>query len=133
MHDAFVMRRLQRERDLTRDLDRLVERHGAALETTRQRAALDELEDEKARGRQLLEAVDRADVRMIERGQHLGLALEACEAFGVVSNRCGQQLQRDVAPEPGIACAIDLAHAASAEQRDDLVRAEDSARHHGYL
>ena len=80
-----------------------------------------ELEDEKSRGRQLLEAVDRADVWMIQRGQHLGFALEACETFGVVSNRRGQQLQRDVAPEPGIACAIDLAHAPSAEQRDDLV------------
>ena len=32
MHDAFVMRRLQRERDLTRDFDRLVQRYGAALE-----------------------------------------------------------------------------------------------------
>src|SRR5262245_10054910 len=121
MHDAFIVRRLQRERDLTRDVDRLVERYGAALETTRQGAALDELEDEKAHGRHLLEAVDRADVRMIERGQYLGLALEACETFGVVSHRCGQKLQRDVAPELGIPCAIDLAHAASAEQRDDLV------------
>src|SRR5262245_29714670 len=121
MHDAFVVRRLQRERDLTRDFDRLVQRYRASLEAIRQGAALDELEDETARRRRLLEAVDRADVRMIERGQHLSLALEACETFGVVSNRCGQKLQRDVAPELGIACAIDLAHAASAEQRDDLV------------
>src|SRR5262245_20072939 len=101
MHDAFVMRRLQRQRDLTRDGDRLVQRYGPSLETTRQSAAFDELEDEKARGRQLLEAVDRADVRMIERSQQLGLALEACETFGVVNNRCGQKLQRDVAPELG--------------------------------
>ena len=35
------MRRLQRERDLTRDFDRLVQRYGAALETIRQGAALD--------------------------------------------------------------------------------------------
>ena len=72
-------------------------------------------------GRRLLEAVDGADVRMIQRGQQLRFALEARDTLGVVGNRCGQQLQRDVAPERGIACAIDLAHAASAEQRDDLV------------
>ena len=66
MHDAFVMRGLERERDLTCDLDRLVERHRTACDARRERAAFGELEDQKAGRWLLLEPVDGADVRMIE-------------------------------------------------------------------
>ena len=131
MHNAFVMGGLQRERDLTRDLGRFVERHRTTLDTIRQGAAFEQLEHQHAAGWRLFESVDGADVRMIERRQQLRLALEARHALGIIGQRRGQQLQRDVAAERGIAGAIDLAHAAGAEQRDDLVRAEDRAWHHG--
>ena len=39
-----------------------------------------------------------------------------------VANASGSTLMRDVAAELGVAGAIDLAHAASAEGADDLVR-----------
>ena len=42
------MRRLEGERDLTRDLERLLQLYGAALETIRQRTAFEKLQDEKA-------------------------------------------------------------------------------------
>ena len=70
------------------------------------------------------EPVDRRDVRMIERGEDLGLALEAGEALGVVCEQVGQDLERDVATELRVARAIDLAHAAGAEQREDFVGTE---------
>ena len=57
---------------------------------------------------------------MIERCEELRFALEARDAFGVIGQCRGQQLQRNVAAERGVARAIDLAHAAGAEQRDDL-------------
>ncbi len=130
MDDAFVMGRLKRERDLTCDLSRLVERYRTARDAIGQRAAFEQLEDEKAARRRLLEPVDGADVRVIERRQQLRLALETRHALGIIGQRRGQQLQRDVAAQRGIAGAIDLAHAAGTEQRDDFVRAEDSAWHH---
>ena len=74
----------------------------------------------------LLEAVDRGDVRMVERREQLRLAPEAGEAFGIGSEELGQDLQRDVAAELRVARAIDLAHAAGAEQGGDPVRAEPS-------
>ena len=40
-----------------------------------------------------------------------------------------QDLDRDVAPELAVARAIDFAHAASSERRDDGVRAELTADH----
>ena len=64
---------------------------------------------------------------MIERGEDFGFALEAREAVGIVRERVGQDLDRDVALQPRVARAIHLAHAAGAEQRVDFVRAEASA------
>ena len=40
----------------------------------------------------VLDAVDRGDVRMIERGEHLRFALEAREAVGIVGDRGGSTL-----------------------------------------
>ena len=54
---------------------------------------------------------------MIQRGEDLRLAPEPGEALGIEREGVGQHLQRDVAAEVRIAGAIDLAHAAGAEQR----------------
>ena len=67
------------------------------------------------------------DVRVIQRGERLRLAREAGEAIGIGSERLRQDLDRDVAIEPRVARAIDLAHAAGAEQRDDFVDVETRA------
>src|SRR5207244_664239 len=67
------------------------------------------------------------DVLMVERGQGLRLALEARGAAGIVAQRVGQCLDRDVAVQARIAGAIHLAHAARADLGDDLVDAEPSA------
>ena len=45
----------------------------------------------------VLEPVDRTDVRMVERREHLRFALETGEAIGIARERIGQDLQRDVA------------------------------------
>jgi len=58
---------------------------------------------------------------VVERGEELRLALEARHALMVAGERFGQQLEGDLASEPRVARAPDLAHAARAEERDDLV------------
>ena len=62
----------------------------------------------------------------------LRLALEARERVGVGREPRRQHLDRDVALEPRVARAIDLAHAARAEGRRDLVGAEASAGRHAH-
>ena len=57
----------------------------------------------------------------------LRFALEPREPIGVGGERLGQDLDRDVAIQLRVARAIDLAHAAGAEGRQDLVRAEAGA------
>ena len=74
--------------------------------------------------RTFFETVDRRDVRMIQRRKRLCFACEPGKPIGVVRERVREDLQGDVAIEPGIARAIDLAHPAFADQRGDLVDTE---------
>jgi len=70
-------------------------------------------------------------VRMVERREDVGLALEPGEALGVAGEGIGEQLEGDVAPELGIPRAIHLTHPTRAEQADDLVRTESGAGSQG--
>ena len=69
----------------------------------------------------------RGDVRMIQRRERLRFALEARQAIGIVRERIGQNLDRDLATERRVRRAIDLAHPAFADRRDDFVDAEAGA------
>ena len=66
---------------------------------------------------------------MVERGEQARFAREAGAALGIGGEVRRQDLDRDVAPELAVARAIDLAHAAGAERRDDRVGAELTADH----
>ena len=90
-------------------------------ELVRQRLALDQLQDERSQSVALLDAVDRADVRMIQRREEACLALEAREAIRIGSERCGQDLDGDIAPKLRIARPIHFTPRARAQGRDDLV------------
>ena len=54
-------------------------------------------------------------------------AIEALAELRIGRERVRQDLDRDRAIEPRVARPVDLAHAAGAEGRDDLVRAEARA------
>ena len=64
---------------------------------------------------------------MIDGGERFRLASEAVEPSAIACDIGWQHFEGHVAPKPRIARAIDLAHAAGAEQREDFVEAEVSA------
>ena len=117
----FLVRRIERVGDLPRPAQRLLEWHGPARQPLGQRLALDQLENERRVAAALLEAVQHADVRVIERRQHARFPLEARQPIGIGGQRPRQHLDRDLAPEARVARPVDLAHAATAEQRRDAV------------
>ncbi len=73
VHDAVGVRSLERRRDLTRNGQRFVERHGPACDPFGQVLAGDQLHGEEpqraGRGFRLVHRVDRGDVRMVQRGE----------------------------------------------------------------
>jgi hypothetical protein len=65
---------------------------------------------------------------VLERSQDPGLPLEAGEMIRIAREGVREHLDRDVPPEPRVARAIDLAHAAGAERREDFVGTESGSR-----
>jgi len=126
--DPLLVRVLEGQGDLLRDLERLVGGDRAALQSLGQVFPFDQLENQERFVVRFVQAVDRGDVRVIERREHLRFTLEPGESLRVCCHVGGQDLDRDVAPELLVARAIDLAHSALAEFGDDLVGAEAISR-----
>ncbi len=97
MHDAALVGRLDRGRDLAGERQRLALREGAAREPGGKRLAAHQLEHEVGRPVHLFEPVDRADVGVVERRERLRLASEAGQALRVGGELARQQLDRHVA------------------------------------
>ena len=90
--------------------------------------ALDELHHQRADAPARSSMPDGADVRMVERGEHPRFTLESRQPLGI-GGSARENLDGHFAPEPGVAGALDLAHAAGAEPLDDLVRPDVPAQH----
>ena len=122
VNDAVLMRRLQRLRDLLRDRQGLREGQAPSGHPIGQCLTLDEFKDQRAHTTGFFQAVDRADAWVVQRGQQAGLALEPREAVGVCGERRRQHFEGDLAPELGVAGAIDLPHPARAQERKNRGR-----------
>ena len=83
--------------------------------------ALDVLHHQVAAAVVLPDVVQRADVRVVQRGDGAGLALEAFR------ERALDRLDGDVAVEPDVVGAVYLAHPSSAGRFDDFVGTKSSA------
>jgi hypothetical protein len=68
--------------------------------------------------------VNGEDVGMVDGAQHAGFVLEALQAVGIAGKGFGQDLDRDVAGQTGVACSIDFSHTARAQGRLNLVGAQ---------
>jgi hypothetical protein len=65
--------------------------------------------------------VKRADVRMVQAGDRLGLALEPPLQVGIGRDVCGEDFDGDGAVQAGIAGFVDFAHSSCADRREDFV------------
>jgi hypothetical protein len=115
MHDLSPVGGFERIGDLHRNVERLIRRDRALGNPVRQRRDFHQLHDERRRAVSTLESIDLSDIRMIERGEHFGLTLEACEPVGVPGEGGRQDFDRDVALEIGVGRPIDLVHATDTE------------------
>jgi len=126
MDDAQFVGRLEGFGDLPRDVQRLGERKRSAGDPLGQRLAVDQFEHERAEAIGLFEPKDRADVRVVERRQYAGFTFEPFEALRVTSELWVDDLDRHIAAEPGVTCAVHLSHATHADALMHLVCAEPS-------
>ena len=127
MDDALLMGCFESLGDLLGDGASFVDGDRPLLDAVRQRRALDQFQNQRPDALSLLQPVDGADVGMVQRGEHLGLPLEARQPAGVLRERLGQYLEGHVPVELRVASLIDLAHPTFADFGGDLIRAERGA------
>src|ERR1700688_3458330 len=89
--------------------------------------ALNEFHCNVVGGTVLAEFIDGDDIGVIKGGCGTRFALEALQAIRIGGECGGERFDRESATEPGIACSVDFAHAAGAQQRFDLIGAELAA------
>ena len=128
MDHAFFVRRFQRLRDLSGNLQRLLDRQRAFGNALGQRLARNQFHHQIIHAAGLLEAMDRRDVGMIQCRQHARFALKAGQPLGIVRKARGKDLDGDLTPQLDVARFIDFAHAARAQQGNHLVAAHLTAQ-----
>ena len=121
---AAAVRRGQRLSDFTRIAHGVVDRQGSAAQPVAQRLPFDVLDDEEVDAVVTADVVERADVRMIEAGDRASFLLEARMQARVRTQMGRQDLQGHGPAEPGVRGAVNLAHAARANQVGERVRPE---------
>ena len=127
MEDAALVRGGQPGAQLPRDVGGLVFREAAdAAERRREVLAVHVFHRQVEVTVDLADVVDAADVGVRDLARRPDLVVELREPDGIGADRVGQELQRDRLAEAEVVGAVDLAHAALAEEADD---AEPSVEH----
>ena len=128
MDDALFVRRGQAGGRLPREVDRFRRRQRTLAEPRRERFALEELGDDVRAPVVRADVEHSDDIGVVEPADGLSFSGESPKTIFVRSEGGGEDLQRHVATEPGIARAIDFAHTAGADESHDLVRSDIKTR-----
>jgi hypothetical protein len=130
--DPRRVRGLEGVGDLQRDPDdfrrgQLVPRH-VHLEV----GPVAPLHDDEGRAFVLVDFVDRADVRVVERGDGLRFARQPPGGLGVTGQLLGQEFERHLSPQPHVLGLVDDAHSPDAQLAGHTV-VGDRLSDHGRL
>ena len=132
VNDAGLVRRLEPLGDLPTHVDGLVDGQRSALQPRLEVLARHELHREEACVAHLVDAEDPGDVRVVQRRERLGLALETPQPLVVLGEVLGQHFDRNIALEARVFGAIDLAHPSGPEGTEDLVEGKGLASGEGH-
>ena len=83
MNDALLVGGFEGFSNLLGDGEGFIDGDRPLHDAIRQRRPFDQFEDQRPDAARFLQPVDTPDIPMIERGQHLGFALEAGQPVGV--------------------------------------------------
>ena len=135
MHDAARVGGGERLGDGDADLDGLARGEGSATQPLAKVLALEELRHDVRLAVGGADVVDADDIGMRQQARRPGFDLEPAQTLRIGGKARGQRLDRHIAPEPGVARAMHLAHAARADEAEYFVGTEpgsDGNRHSAY-
>jgi hypothetical protein len=119
-HPGFVGSS-ERVGDLDPDGEQLAERQRTGGQAIAQCRPLEQLHGDEVLAVLLVDVVDRADARVVERRRRARLPAQPLERHRVGAQLGRQELQGDLATEPLVLGPIHHAHAARAQPRQDAV------------
>ena len=126
MEDALCMRGHESSRNAARDVDGLVVCESSdAAQQSREVFAVDVLHRDKVRAFPIDDVVETAHVRMRDHAPEADFVVQSREKNAIAGQTRGEKLQRDGLSELRIVRAVDLAHAAAAEDARDAIAARD--------
>ena len=96
----------------------------------RQRLPIDKLHGQEVNALAFLYGIERHHIGVIECGDRARFAMEPGQPVAIGRQVRGQDLQGDIAAEPGVFGPIDLTHSAGADRGKDFVGSETIADGH---
>src|SRR5579863_3133583 len=121
MNDAPAVSFVERVGNLDSDFQQLFDEERTFINPRGQSFTFDVLHHEEIGAVLRADIVERADVRMVQRGDSPRFALKALARFRRFGKMLGQNFDGDGAVEARIAGAINLTHAARTYTCDDFV------------
>src|SRR5262249_37208894 len=98
--------------NLPGDIERFFNWNRAALDALSQRFAIDEFQHQELAFTGFVQSINGRDVRMIQRRQHAGFALESSHTFAVLTEGFRKKLDGDTAAQLCVSSLIHVAHSA---------------------
>ena len=132
MHDPAAVRARQRVGHLRAELEHLGARQRALCADAAPALPVQVLHHQEVGPVLGPDVVQHADVGVIEGGDGAGFELEPVPPLWVGGETGGQDLDRDRAIEPRVAGPVHLAHTASPNGGEDLVRTQAGAGREGH-
>src|SRR5262245_32459271 len=122
MNNSLLVRGCQTARDLPRVFDRFALRKSRAGHALTKRFAFQEFRDDVGGAVMFADVINCEDIRMVQSSCGTGFLLEAMQPLLIVGKCRRQHFDSDITAETSISSAINFAHPARAERRDDFVR-----------
>ncbi len=121
------MGRIECFRDLDSEAQQFIGGQGPAGDSVFEITAFQQFHDEQRLAVKLHDIVDRANVRMIQRGGGACLASKAFEVSRIAGTHVTQEFHGDVTAESHIFGAIDNTHTAGTKRRFNLIGSDRQA------
>ena len=129
MNDGFGVRRFQSICHLEAVLRHALQVYGLSVDPVFQRVPFQEFHDNEVLAFVLVHVINRADVRMIQRGSSPCFPLKSFNRQGIPGELLRKELQRYVAAESQILGFIDHTHPATAQLLQDAVVRDSEPNH----
>ena len=128
MDDSAAVRAVHRGGQIDGVGERLLEGQRSLGQARGERLSLDIFHHQEVDAILLTDVVERADVRVIQRGDGPRFALESFAGQRIHMEQRGQDFDSDGSGQTCVTALVDLPHSAGSQQSSDLIRTETRAR-----